>query len=466
MKFRLYGSLAAACFLALMSAVANAQSEVYEGAYFCIKPKNTAPATPRDAIRTILPADVTVDTSTDPDTYSFRRVGNCPSGTAPAFMAYRESDGRRLGENINLATPNAAAANIKKVVIAIHGAGGGSGVVLKAVHDQVEGPPNLTGSVWVIAPHFVEGNVNPQYPDLLKWAYGTSSGDEATFGRGDASMPYDPPGAITALRISSYDVLDAIITHLIDNTKNAAGAKTIEEVVVMGFSRGAKTVNRYSLVTDIDIKHPSVRFRFASASGGSGVYVTSDRYKSLPNIERSPTLRAAGDPLPAACATDPTYDAFPFGLNVSGLPTGHYAKVALELPANRDLAVSRFKQRHRLFLISNLDNYKNPDNCGEAMQASSRTGSQFNYMYHLREAGAARNVGFCIIKDTRDLSALDYNQYRAAVHDARTLLGSRTAEMFWKDGMINCSRDDNINTCERALGSKDMPVMAGFTCTE
>jgi hypothetical protein len=436
MKFRLYGSCLAACLLALAPAAANAESQVIKGIHFCIDLKD-APA--RDVIVKVLPPNLN---------NLLKRVGTCPNEgevdnpdrSYPAVMSYYEDDGRPLGVN-----PNKPGVTITRAVIVIHGAGGAAEGVLGATLKDM--PSDLRSSSWIVAPQFVSGTAHaPKIANLLRWPQEPLVDDgEKTYGRGDNSISRD--GEILK-RVSSYDVLDALIRHMID-TAEKDGEKTIKDVVIMGHSRGSKTVNRYSLVTKIDGPPYKgvVNFRFLSASAGSYIYLGPDRYKtsSPPSVENLPEPREAGDEPPQHCSNPPEgYDVFPFGLDVDPLPTGHYAKAALRNDDLKLAAVTRFNERRRIYTVAHFDNYKNPDNCGESMQASSRTGALYNYKHHLEENEALANTGFCVYHDTRTILKKDYKK---SVHDA-VILRSPAARRFLRNGEL-CSLDDNINTCER-----------------
>ncbi|MEX0325721.1 MAG: hypothetical protein AB3N33_06500 [Puniceicoccaceae bacterium] len=157
---------------------------------------------------------------------------------------------------------------VRRVVIAIHGAGYNPQEAYNAVVIATGRHTGATDPLCIIAPQFLRSSVLPAViPDnLLYW-------NNFPF-RGTSSARYGP--AANRVTISVFDVLD----RLLETVTDPGLFPNLETVVVAGFSAGGQTVNRYAIAGRLEGTLPQERefhLRYMVLSPSSYLYLSPER---------------------------------------------------------------------------------------------------------------------------------------------------------------------------------------------
>ncbi|MEC3978245.1 hypothetical protein [Amycolatopsis sp. H20-H5] len=133
----------------------------------------------------------------------------------------------------------------------------------------------------IIAPHFQIAEDKPAAREV-SW----TNGDDTSWKDGGDSV--SPAG------ISSFTVIDEILTKLADKQRFPA----LTRITLAGHSAGGQFVQRYAVGGVAPAQLPGVSFRYVTANPSSYLYFTPDR--------------PVGTGLPGSC---PAYDDYKYGLN-------------------------------------------------------------------------------------------------------------------------------------------------------
>ena len=349
-----------------------------------------------------------------------RHFGACARGdgvldrdVAELVVPYRYGEGRPLGGD--------AYPEVRRAVIGIHGAGGNAGPIFHNIHDDILAAASAPDT-WLVTPTFESQN------DCSLSTASWHEDNDLGFAVGGVSVC--PRG----VRVSSFDVLDHIVRQM------RAQAPALEEIFIIGFSGGARFVNRYSIATPVESELSPLRFRYIMASPGSYLYLSNHRYwLNERNLSQDQgATRFAGD------------DFYPFGLKMPPHTPGagyesHYDYVYQHVLRHAEgkpaFARDRVKDKYRLFLVGGKDSKRLPgDTEGERSQGPHRRSRALNYLHHLHAEQAAAHTGLFIIK--------------GADHHILPMIDWYAAMSYWEDAEDGVIDEEIADTSAAAKGGR------------
>ena len=267
-----------------------------------------------------------------------------------------------------LSSAGLATANIQAALIIVHGQSRNADDYFCAGHRASQLQDRFK-SVLVIAPKFLgmqDGNVTlSSGGQALRWGKSVSSKDidQAGVWRYGTDAIYPP----SSLNISSFDALDAIVGSLL----NRARFPNLEQVVFFGHSSGGQMVQRWALLTSVEIvkKNKSLlpgelrprwqtmfsrrtlqstkapHFRFAVANPSSYCYL--DELRHINGTFRRPPKHTR-----QSC---PQINQWEYGLD-SGSPTDiRYKDLAIQKAGGLPALVHRYAQKDVVYLAGSQD---------------------------------------------------------------------------------------------------------------
>ena len=246
---------------------------------------------------------------------------------------------------------------VKRVIIAIHGADYSAQGAYNAAIIAAERHTGSADPVCIVAPQFLRSSELPSVvPDnLLYW-------NNFPF-RGTSSARYGP--AANRVTISVFDVLD----RLLETVTDPGLFPNLETVVVVGFSAGGQTVNRYAIAGRFEGTLPRERpfhLRYLVLSPSSYLYFSPERDADGDGTFSIPESGCAG------------YNDWGYGMeNLYSYPSGTGESTMRE----------EYPKRFVFYLVGENDN--NPadpsmaTDCESMLQGPHRVARAQTYFNHL-----------------------------------------------------------------------------------
>jgi hypothetical protein len=284
---------------------------------------------------------------------------------------------------------NTVFADVQRIIILIHGS-------RRNVDDYVcctsAAIPEATAgfhssdSVLIIAPWFPAAedgilnvtvtpsqiNISSQF-DVLRWIGNSPTHIFHTWRYG--------AGAINDPSISSYDVVDFMLTHYIYDTHKFP---SLNSVVVTGHSAGGQFVQRWTLLSnairdhDLEIVAGSPAVRTVVANPKSFAYLDARRWMVSTGAS-SMDLEEMEFRVPTAIEQSqcPSYNEWEWGLDPRESPLlAPYVQNAIEMAGGKDVIVQRYSRREIIYLSGEQDILWNGDCNDQAQGPNRRTRSE------------------------------------------------------------------------------------------
>lgn len=279
---------------------------------------------------------------------------------------------------------NTLFANIQRIIILIHGSRRNVDDYMCCTSAAI--PEAATGfhssdSVLIIAPWFPateDGTINVTVTpsqinsssqfDVLRWIGNSPTQIFHTWRYG--------AGAINDPSISSYDVVDFMLTHYIYDIHKFP---SLNSVVVTGHSAGGQFVQRWTLLSnairdhDLDAIVRTPAMRTVVANPKSFAYLDSRRWMSSTRAsskEMEPMEFRA--PTAIEQARCPSYNEWEWGLDARESPLlAPYVQNAIEAAGGKNVIVQRYAKRDIIYLSGEQDILWNGD-CNDQMQGPNR----------------------------------------------------------------------------------------------
>lgn len=242
-------------------------------------------------------------------------------------------------------------ADVTRAVVMVHGWGRRD---LQAAERAAAQAGAATDGVLRVAPQFlIQADVDAHHlpTDTLRW------GPNAWAAGHNAQGP---------VPISSFDVLDAILSRLADPQRFPA----LRTVVLAGHSAGGRLVQRYAAVGHGQgaLLERGVHLRYVVANPSDYLYLTADRPVDL---------RAHADAASVPC---PALDRWPYGLG-GGLPS------YVAQPIDRQALERGYLERDVVYLLGTADNdpahHQLDRSCAAQAQGSTRFDRGTRYVAQL-----------------------------------------------------------------------------------
>ncbi len=256
-----------------------------------------------------------------------------------------------------------ANASVTHAVFAIHGVLRTPWLAYDAVLEAatLEGEENTT---LIVAPYFKKLEDNPAEGELY-WDSGWTSGYRSQNGTPD--------------RVSSYQVLDELITQVLDTAKYP----NLQKITVIGHSAGGQFTQRYAVGTGIDTHAGGIHFRFIVSNPGTYLYLDHTRPSPEYTVCTTFTVPASE---PSAmedterCVTvTGTYNDYKYGLNSID---------ASYMDQNTTLMKQNFEGRDVIYLLGTADSDPHHEylvrDCGADLQGEHRFQRGMNFYNHIQ----------------------------------------------------------------------------------
>jgi len=172
---------------------------------------------------------------------------------------------------------------ITKLVIIVHGVGRNFGNAFARMI-SVYSDPTTAQTTLIVAPHFFADIDQPEAGYLYWGVHGWASGDDS----------------LDRSHLSSYDVLDSLITGIILGGK----FPNLNRVIVTGLSAGGQLTERYAAGSAVEGSFKNVHFRYLISSPSSYLYFDSNR-------RVSGTELSFAEPVNPGC----DFNTYRYGLN-------------------------------------------------------------------------------------------------------------------------------------------------------
>lgn len=280
-----------------------------------------------------------------------------------------------------LSQPNAA---IRRVIVSLHGTGGdamayyNNGKAVVATRNAAA--PGVADETFVIAPQFFKQDEvnNPIDVDLLYWSGGRASGN---LSGNEAENP-------RSYRIRSFDVMDALITHLCSPDL----FPNLKIIVLVGQSNGGRFLARYAAASTVEdrIARPrGVHIRYVVMGSGSYLYMDENRLtftnESYREAAHNDNWRNAITPLTdfSTVCSENAADAntWPWGLDDLWNYPAQVGKTQIK---------DQFGERDVIYLVGEEDLSESFTACPERVQGPDTLAKTLLYYRHLEQVyGAA-----------------------------------------------------------------------------
>lgn len=209
---------------------------------------------------------------------------------------------------------------VDRLVIAIHGAERQATITYDAVLAAAQ-TAGEDATTLIIAPQFLNEQDTGLPDDVLYWT-------GAFWRLGNNSVNGQP-------RVSSYEVLDIILSQIADS----GNFPNIRNAIVAGHSAGGQFTQRFAAGSPVE-NHISaelgIPMRYVVMNSGSWLYLDPARW--------DPDTTSFTPPDPASC---PGYDDYPYGLRAN---LNQYMRAA-----GADMIRTRYGQRQLAYLLGDQD---------------------------------------------------------------------------------------------------------------
>ena len=154
-------------------------------------------------------------------------------------------------------------ADIKQVVVVIHGVKRDADRYYEYVTDLLERNPERARDTLVLAPRF-SGSIDSGFAGMAAWR-------KASWEEGEDSVQ----AAGRPAPVSSFQVLDDLLRSLDDRQRLPA----LAGIVLAGHSGGAQLVQRYAVLNNVDgpLRRDGLALRYVIANPSSYLYLTNER---------------------------------------------------------------------------------------------------------------------------------------------------------------------------------------------
>lgn len=253
---------------------------------------------------------------------------------------------------------------IRRVIVVIHGAGRNADdyfcTMLAVARRLQNGSRSPREDTLIIAPHFIapfdrrnhytsvgiqglsEGSVlfwsrTDQYGDDNPWRYGANAVVESECDDNDGGDTQ--VACYRETTVSSFDCLDQLVDHYLQNPLNA-----LESITILGHSAGGQFVQRWAFLTPL-LEEPArsrVLLRVIVANPSSYVYLTNQRFVN--NQWQTPNIKDC-----------PDYNVWRWGLDLFGTSSSpHYVENILTR-FSKEYLIQRFLHRPVIYLMGGQD---------------------------------------------------------------------------------------------------------------
>ena len=254
-------------------------------------------------------------------------------------------------------------ADIKQVVVVIHGVKRDADRYYEYVTDLLERNPERARDTLVLAPRF-SGSIDSGFAGMAAWR-------KASWEEGEDSVQ----AAGRPAPVSSFQVLDDLLRSLDDRQRLPA----LAGIVLAGHSGGAQLVQRYAVLNNVDgpLRRDGLALRYVIANPSSYLYLTNERPR--------PDGKGYAPYERGIC---PTYNQYKYGTDK--LPA--YARGQEE-----SRLFVRYAARDVTYLLGGADN--NPEHrlldktCGAEAQGSTRLARGTAYLQYEFLLVARRQAG-------------------------------------------------------------------------
>ena len=285
------------------------------------------------------------ETAVDPDKIPHRRElyeAHCPKVINDGFGLMRYC--RNGGHNIYIDNES-----VERAIIVIHGSNPIPETYYETTRNEAIAEGVDLDKTDIISPHFFQNNRMPStgdWRDYYMWDNGWRWGDnDLVHGR------------------SSFDVMDHIITQLIDHRPN------LKTIVVAGQSGGGQFVDRYSAGTQITELIPrGIELRFWAANPATYFWLTFQRPNSV-----------------VGC---PGYNDYPFGFT-KRFP--YMMRTSASDTQKNAINRKIFRTQAEL----DTDPYGEDDDCAMHVQGSNHVNVWRNHRAHLAKVGQSYGYRNC-----------------------------------------------------------------------
>ena len=375
-----------------------------------------------------------VDTGTTPR-HSVTAIHSDPSATCSAgtlkHLPYRSSIEKSTTEG-SLAPLSVNNPKITKAVIAVHPAGSDPDSIFRAIRN---GGGVNSSTTLIVAPQFLPRTTGVDAM-VLQWPENVDTHPTKGWVQGDVSVKFN------VVRVSTFDVMDKLIRTIIDLNSD------LEEIVVVGFSRGANFTNRYSIATRVEEEYSDnvgrkVYFRYAMQAPGSYLYFSDWR---VHEEDRNACLG---------------FNHYRYGTDLNGTDAEGYGRMInahyiRNLPKAGISFIDNVKKKKRFFLVGDADNFNGGnDPCGELLQGDGRVHRMQQYVSHLQvmnahtDADSHPTITSCVVSDTDSETILDHTtlvlRQNAMLNFLK--LDSRATSTDWQDFVDH----NNNGHCNEAM---------------
>lgn len=243
---------------------------------------------------------------------------------------------------------------VQRALIVVHGNDGNAEGYFKTALAASAAAKQGDGTL-ILAPHFVEQAQKTAPPaGSLAWD------------RGDDWRAGDLSSAAATPRVSSFTVMDRLLTTLADRTR----FPNLQNIVIAGHSAGGQYVQRYALLRAAAAAGP-IAVRFVVANPSSYLYLDARRPDpSAPGAFRLPTA--------SACAVN----RYKYGLE-----RGNGAVAAAVAALGVSGLAERYRQQAVTYLLGERDNDPNhrllDKGCAAMAQGPTRLARGLAYQRHL-----------------------------------------------------------------------------------
>jgi pimeloyl-ACP methyl ester carboxylesterase len=279
--------------------------------------------------------------------------------------------------------------SIETLLVYIHGINR-NGVDYFEYGERMLRAVNKKKETLLIAPQYADAEDLDYYQlgnDFLYWKK-----TEWKDGHTSISTDNRPQG----LKISSYEVLDSLLTAILSSNK----FPNIKKVVIVGHSAGGQFVQRYSTITPVPDRFTQYKFRFLVMDPSSYMYLDARR----PLADKT-----FGMPDTAGC---PEYNDYPKGL----IKLNTYAKAIGAENIKRNLM-----QRDIVILLGEKDTKTDDPNldvsCAGNLQGRFRLERGLNYVSYLSAFPEYEHKG-------------NYNIVAGSGHNGDTMINSDEAKKW------------------------------------
>lgn len=291
-----------------------------------------------------------------PDPYDYDEATPAPKPAKPARWQTVElgKPGHRYKIPVYANRPlgKGELADIKQVVVMIHGVKRDADRYYEYVTDLLERNPERARDTLVLAPRF-SGSIDSGFAGMAAWR-------KASWEEGEDSVQ----AAGLPAPVSSFQVLDDLLRSLDDRQRLPA----LAGIVLAGHSGGAQLVQRYAVLNNVNgpLRRDGLALRYVIANPSSYLYLTNERPR--------PDGKGYAPYERGIC---PTYNQYKYGTDK--LPA--YARGQEE-----SRLFVRYAARDVTYLLGGADN--NPEHrlldktCGAEAQGSTRLARGTAYLQY------------------------------------------------------------------------------------